>query len=136
MERTLVILKPSIPDEEFWNNIIISRDHFNKIFERIIRMKWFKVVERKDEKISIEIAREHYDEKKEHPLFNSVIEYITSNISEILSISWYNSIVEVRKISLRMRDKYIWNKSKLYNMIHASDSIHESEREHKIHFNN
>lgn len=135
MERTLVILKPSIPDEEFWDNVVISRDYFKKIFERIIRMKWFKVIEKKEEEISIETAKDHYDEKKEHPLFNSVIVYITSGVSEILSISWDNSIFEVRKISISMRDKYIWNRSKLYNMIHASDSIHESEREHKIHFN-
>jgi len=39
MERTIVILKPSIPDEEFSNNTIITREYFKKIFERIIRMK-------------------------------------------------------------------------------------------------
>jgi nucleoside diphosphate kinase len=32
-----------------------------------------------------------------------------------------------------MRKKYIWN-SKLYNLIHSSDSKHESDREHIIHF--
>ncbi len=134
MERTLVILKPSIPDKEFWRNIIISKEYFKKIFERIIRMRGFKIEKRKIENIDIETARKHYEEKKEHPLFNSVIEYITWDICEILSISWENSISEVRMISLKMRDKYIWNQSKLYNMIHASDSKHESEREHMIHF--
>ena len=134
MERTLVILKPSIPDTEFWENIVISRDYFKKIFERVIRMKWFKIDLRKQETLDLETAKNHYYEKREHPLFNSVIEYITWDVCEILSISWENSISEIRKISLKMRDKYIWNKSKLYNMIHASDSIHESKREHKIHF--
>jgi nucleoside diphosphate kinase len=32
-----------------------------------------------------------------------------------------------------MRKQYIWD-SKLYNLIHSSDSKHESEREHRIHF--
>lgn len=134
MEKTLVIIKPSIPDEEFWENIVISREYFKKIFERILRMKWFKIEKRKVENMSTKTAEEHYAEKKEHPLFNSVILYITSGISEILSISWENAISEIRKIALKMRDKYIWNNSKLYNMIHASDSVYESEREHKIHF--
>lgn len=135
MERTLVILKPSIPDKEFWKNIIISREYFKKIFERIIRMKWFKIEKRKEEKFDIETAKKHYEDKKEHPLFNSVIEYITWDVCEILSISWENSISEIRKVTLKMRAKYIWNNSKLYNMIHASDSKYESEREHDIHFN-
>lgn len=135
MERTLVILKPSIPDEEFWENTIISREYFKKIFERVIRMKWFKIEKRKKEKLDIETASNHYFEKKEHPLFNSAVEYISSDVCEILSISWTNSISQIRELSLKMRDKYIWNKSKLYNMIHASDSIHESKREHEIHFN-
>lgn len=134
MERTLVILKPSIPDKEFWENIVISREYFKKIFERIVRMKWFKIEKRKEENLDFETAQKHYEEKKEHPLFNSVIEYITWDVCEILSISWENSISEIRKIALKMRDKYIWNNSKLYNMIHASDSVYESEREHKIHF--
>lgn len=134
MERTLVILKPSIPDKEFWENIVISKEYFKKIFERAIRMKWFKVDLRKVEVINLETAENHYYEKREHPLFKAVIEYITWDVSEILSISWDKSISEIRKISLRMREKYIWNNSKLYNMIHASDSIEESEREHKIHF--
>jgi nucleoside diphosphate kinase len=32
-----------------------------------------------------------------------------------------------------MRKKYIWD-SKLYNLIHSSDSEYESNREHNIHF--
>lgn len=135
MERTLVILKPAIPDKEFWEKIVISREYFKKIFERVIRMKWFKIDLRKIEVLDLETAKNHYYEKREHPLFNSVIKYITSDVCEILSISWKNSISEIREISLKMRDKYIWNNSKLYNMIHASDSMHESKREHKIHFN-
>ncbi|MDD3793248.1 MAG: nucleoside-diphosphate kinase [Candidatus Gracilibacteria bacterium] len=134
MEKTLVIIKPSIPDEEFGENIVISREYFKKIFERILRMKGFKIEKRKVENMSTKTAEEHYAEKKEHPLFNSVILYITSGISEILSISGENAISEIRKIALKMRDKYIGNNSKLYNMIHASDSVYESEREHKIHF--
>jgi len=134
MEKTLVIIKPSIPDGEFWEKTIISRDYFRKIFERLIRMKWFKIEGKKQEKLSNETASKHYEEKKQHPLFPLVIEYITSEVVDILSISWENSISEVRKIALNMREKYIWNNSKLYNMIHASDSTQESNREHDIHF--
>lgn len=133
-EKALVILKPSIPDEEFWKNVVISREYFKKIFLRVIRMKWFTISKQKTQKISQEDAILHYYEKREHPLFNNVIEYITSEVTDILSISWENSIKEVRELALAMRAKYIWNNSKLYNMIHASDSEYESEREHEIHF--
>lgn len=64
MERTLVILKPSIPDTEFWENIVISRDYFKKIFERVIRMKWFKIDLRKQETLDLETAKNHYYEKE------------------------------------------------------------------------
>jgi nucleoside diphosphate kinase len=96
-------------------------------------MNWFKIENRKEEIIDEETAKNHYAEKKEHPLFNDVVKYISSDVSIILSISWNNAILEVRNIALKMRKKYIWE-SKLYNLIHSSDSLHESNREHDIHF--
>lgn len=134
MEKTVVILKPSIPDEEFSKRTVISRDKFKKIFERIIQMKWYKTISRKTWVIDTQTAENHYSDKREHPLFPEVIRYITSDISDILSIEWENSINDIRSIALRMREKYIWNWSKLYNMIHASDSEYESKKEHQIHF--
>ncbi len=134
MEKTLVIIKPSIPDVEFWKKTVISREYFKKIFDRALRMKWFTIEEKKQVLLDKEVAETHYEEKRLHPLFPLVIDYITSEVVDILSISWENSIVEVRKLALSMREKYIWNNSKLYNMIHASDSVEESKREHEIHF--
>ena len=133
MEKTLIILKPTIPESEENIHIKITKDKFQKIFFRIIKSNWFKIEKRKDEIINKETAIKHYEEKKEHPLFNDVIKYISSDISIILSISWENAIKQVRNIALKMRKKYIWN-SKLYNLIHSSDSKHESDREHLIHF--
>lgn len=133
MEKTLIILKPSIPKSEKNENIKISKEKFQKIFLRIIRINWFDIEELKKGIISIKTAKEHYAEKKEHPLFNNVIKYISSDVSTILSISWEDAIKKIRSISLKMRKKYIWD-SKLYNLIHSSDSKHESDREHNIHF--
>lgn len=133
MEKTLIILKPSIPESQNNENIKITKENFQKIFFRIIRMNWFKIENRKEEIIDEETAKNHYAEKKEHPLFNDVVKYISSDVSIILSISWNNTILEVRNIALKMRKKYIWE-SKLYNLIHSSDSLHESNREHDIHF--
>lgn len=135
MEKTVVIIKPSIPESEYCTETIISRDKFSKIFKRIIRMKWFVIIDKKEWLISEEIAKKHYEEKKDHPLFNDVVKYISSDISLILSIEWEEAILKIRKIALNMREKYIWNRSKLYNLIHSSDSLHESNREHQIHFN-
>ncbi len=132
MEKTLIILKPSIPESEK-NSISISKEKFQKIFLRIIKIKWFIIDDKKEGVINKNTAIEHYAEKKEHPLFNDVIKYITSDISIILSISWNEAIKDVRSIALKMRKKYIWQ-SKLYNLIHSSDSKHESDREHNIHF--
>jgi len=133
MEKTLIILKPSIPESENNKDIKITKEKFQKIFLRIIKSNWFKIEKQKKETIDKEIAIKHYEEKKEHPLFNDVIEYISSDVSIILSISWENAIKRIRTIALKMREKYIW-KSKLYNLIHSSDSKHESDREHMIHF--
>lgn len=133
MEKTLIILKPSIPESQNNENIKITKENFQKIFFRIIRMNWFKIENRKEEIIDEQTAKNHYAEKKEHPLFNDVVKYISSDVSIILSISWNNAILEVRNIALKMRKKYIWE-SKLYNLIHSSDSLHESDREHDIHF--
>lgn len=133
MEKTLIILKPSIPESKNNENIKTTKENFQKIFFRIIRMNWFKIENRKEEIIDEETAKNHYAEKKEHPLFNDVVKYISSDVSIILSISWNNAILEVRNIALKMRKKYIWE-SKLYNLIHSSDSLHESNREHDIHF--
>ena len=135
MEKTLIILKPSIPKSELNENIKVTKEEFQKIFFRILSIKWFKIIERKKTIIDEKTAKEHYADKKNHPLFNSVIKYISSDVSIILSISWEHAIENVRKIALSMRKKYIWT-SKLYNLIHSSDSEYESNREHKIHFSN
>lgn len=133
MEKTLIILKPSIPKSKNNENIKISKENFQKIFFRIIRMNWLKIENKKEEIIDDQTAKNHYAEKKEHPIFNDVVKYISSDISIILSISWNDAILKVRDIALKMRKKYIWE-SKLYNLIHSSDSLHESNREHNIHF--
>ncbi len=133
MEKTLIILKPSIPESENHTNIQITKEKFQQIFFRIIRCSWFKIDERKEKIIDKETAENHYAEKKEHPLFNDVIKYISSDTSIILSISWEEAISQIRNIALKMRKKYIWD-SKLYNLIHSSDSEYESNREHNIHF--
>ncbi|MCD5385239.1 nucleoside-diphosphate kinase [Candidatus Gracilibacteria bacterium] len=132
MEKTLIILKPEIPESEK-NNITVSKEKFKKIFLRIIKANGYKIENIKETIIDKETAQLHYAEKKEHPLFNDVVEYISSDISTILSISGENSIKNIRCIALKMREKYI-GKSKLYNLIHSSDSKHESDREHQIHF--
>ncbi|NVP17977.1 hypothetical protein HUU51_04640 [Candidatus Gracilibacteria bacterium] len=134
MEKTLVIIKPSIPDVEFGKKTVISREYFKKIFDRALKMKGFTIEKKKQVLLDKEVAETHYEEKRLHPLFPLVIDYITSEVVDILSISGENSIVEVRKLALSMREKYIGNNSKLYNMIHASDSVEESKREHEIHF--
>jgi len=133
MEKTLIILKPSIPKSKNIKNIKITKEKFQKIFFKIIKCNWFEIEEKKEKTIDKETAIKHYEEKKEHPLFNDVIEYISSDVSIILSISWENAIQRIRTIALKMRKKYIWD-SKLYNLIHSSDSKHESDREHMIHF--
>ena len=132
IQQTVVMYKPDIPSEEFKNEKKITREKFKKIFERAIRDK-HKIEKRKIwlDKIT---ASKHYIDKKDHPLFDDVISYISSNVTEILLISWENSIKEVRSLALKMRSKYIWNNSKLYNMIHASDSLEESKRECELHF--
>lgn len=131
IEKTIVIIKPDIPLSQFWNKKPIKQEKFRKIFERIIRDKY--KIEHIINWLNEDIAKKHYEEKSNHPLYKKAVEYISDKTSVILSISWENAILEIRKIALKMREKYIGNNSKLYNLIHASDSIHESNREHLLH---
>lgn len=65
IEKTIVILKPDIPEQEFWEKPRIEREKFKKIFERIIRDK-YNVISRK-KWINKEVAYIHYEEKKRSP---------------------------------------------------------------------
>lgn len=126
MERTLVLIKPDAMERKLMGEII---SFYEKSNLHIAAMKIIKP--------PIELAKEHYDEHKEKPFFNELIEYITRGEVCALIIEGHNVIEEVRKINgatdpknadcSTIRGRYALSKSE--NSVHASDSIESAQRE-------
>lgn len=131
MERTLVLIKPDAMKRKLMGEIISVYEKTN------LHIRAIKIV-----KASIDIAKEHYDEHKEKPFFNELIDYITSTEVCALIIEGDNAVDEVRKLNgatdpkdaepSSIRGRYALSKTE--NSVHASDSIKSAEREIKIWF--
>ena len=82
-------------------------------------------------KATIDMAEEHYEEHKEKPFFQELIDYITSTDVCALIIEGDNAVEQVRKLNgatdpkdadpSSIRGRYALSKSE--NRVHASDSI-------------
>lgn len=131
MERTLVLIKPDAMERKLMGEVI---SFYEKSNLHIAAMKIIKA--------SIELAKKHYDEHKEKPFFNELIEYITRGEVCALIIEGENAIEEVRKINgatdpknaalSTIRGRYALSKSE--NSVHASDSKESAEREINLWF--
>lgn len=126
MEKTLIILKPDAVERKLVGEII-SR------FEK----KNFIIVDMKLETISREVAETHYSHIKSLPIFDDMIDFMTSSPSIIMVLSGENVITAARSMIGRtnsfeaapgtIRGDYGLHKFK--NLIHASDSQESAETE-------
>jgi len=140
-ERTLVLIKPDAVAKKLVGNIISDLNGLN------LEMIGLKLVN-----VKKELAEKHYEEHKDKPFYNELIDYITGKLhnENVVAIVYKgeNTIKKVREIVgethpdkanlSSLRGKYgkvhsieNWHET----VIHASDSKESAEREIELWFN-
>ena len=131
MERTLILAKPDAV-QRFLVGDIISR------FER----RGLKIVALKLVKISIELAREHYEEHVDKPFFQSLVDYITWCPVAAMVVQGPRAI-EIARTTIGSTSPIAAAPGSIRgdlgvsvsrNLVHASDSAAAAEREVKLFF--
>jgi nucleoside-diphosphate kinase len=131
MERTLVLIKPDAVERKLIGEII-------SVYEK----KNLDIIALKMVKADKETAERHYEEHKGREYFERLISYITEDKICALVLEGENIIEAVRIVngdkdplksdmgSIRGR----FSNHKTRNMVHASDSVENANREIKIWF--
>lgn len=131
MEKTLVLIKPDAMERKLMGDII-------SVYEK----KGLHIAALKIIKPTVEIAKKHYDEHKDKPFFQELIEFITRSEVCALIIEADNAVEVVRKINGAtdplnaeagtIRGRFAVSKSE--NVVHSSDSVESANREMEIWF--
>jgi nucleoside-diphosphate kinase len=140
-ERTLVLIKPDAMSKCLAGHIITD---FYTLDLKMIGLKLVNVKK--------ELAEQHYENKKDHPAFEQIIQHITGelhNNENVVAIVYEgeDAINKVRKLSgathpdeadtKSMRGKYgkIHTKTDCFeSVVHSSDSKESSEKEINLWF--
>ncbi|MGL5615453.1 MAG: nucleoside-diphosphate kinase [Sarcina sp.] len=131
MEKTLVLIKPDAVERNLIGAI-------TKIYED----NGLKVINMKLEKITEELAKEHYKEHEGKSFYENLIKYITRSPLVAMVLTGENAIEKVRELNGKtnpenaaegtIRKLYAINGSE--NSVHASDSLESANREIKLWF--
>jgi len=132
MERTLIILKPDA----------IQRKLIGKIITRL-EEKGFKIVALKMIKIDEDLAKKHYEAHINKPFFPSLLNFITSTPVVVMVLEGLDVVNQVRKLVGATDCKkaevgtirFDFGLSIQNNLIHASETIEDANREISIFFN-
>lgn len=139
-EATLVIVKPDGLKKSLTGNVL-SRLSETKL----------KIIGAKVTRVDREFAGKHYQQLKEQPFYEELIKYITGELhgeNRVMALIYWgdDAIVKVRKIAgatnpeqadpVSIRGAYgrILTTGLYENVVHASSSIDEAEREIKLWF--
>lgn len=133
MERSLVILKPDAVKRKLAGEIITR---FEKKNLRMVMMKL--------EKIDRQVAESHYAHVKKLPLYEEMIDYMTTDKSLIMIVEGEKAISVIRGMigktnSFEAQPGTIRGDFGLHlyeNLIHASDSEESAETEIQRFFGN
>ncbi len=131
MERICVIIKPDAVNRQLIGEII-SR------FER----KGMKVIGMKMERLEQGKLEEHYGHHKDKPFFEGLVKFMSSIPAVVIALEGKDCIEIVRRMagatSGRKADigsiRGDYSMSQQYNIVHASDSVEEAEKELKRFF--
>lgn len=131
MERTLVLIKPDGVERKLVGEII---SFYEKKNIDIIEMKMIKA--------NKEIAEKHYEEHAGRPYFDALINYLCEYRLCALVLEGNNVIDTVRLINGDKNPlkadmgsiRGTLSSDKTRNLVHASDSVENAEREIKIWF--
>jgi len=138
-QASLVIIKPDGLVKSLTGNIITALSETK-----------LKIIGAKMVKVSKELAEKHYKHHKGKPFYDELIRYIMGeyHTDRVMALVYYgeDAIEKIRKIvghknpeeaeSISIRGKYgrITTKGVYENVIHASDTPEEAEREIKLWF--
>lgn len=119
----------------------VQRGIVGEIISRVER-KGLKIAALRMNVIAEAVAKEHYEEHKDRPFFDSLISYVTSGPSVSMVIEGKNAIGTMRTINGAtnpadalpgtIRGDFAIETGR--NVVHASDSVGSAEREIVIHF--
>jgi len=140
VEQTLVLIKPDGLKKSLTGNIL------TRLSETKLEIAGAKIV-----RVSRELAEEHYRHMKDKPFFEELIKYIMGELHDrkkVMALVYHgeNAISLVRKItgatnpeladptSIRGAYGRITTTGVFENIIHASSSNEEAEREIKLWF--
>ncbi len=131
MDRTLVLIKPDGVERKLIGNIVSIYE------EKGLEITAFKML-----RASKDVAETHYEEHKGRSYFDELIGYITEERICAIILSGNDAVEVVRHVNgdknplvadlASIRGKYSNDKTR--NLVHASDSIENAEREIKIWF--
>lgn len=126
MEKTLVIVKPEAVIAKLVGKIIsiYEDNHLNVIHAH-------KVLATR------EVLKTHYDELKEKPFFNEVLDYMSSSEVVVLILEGENVVSIVREIHGATNPanakpgtiRYMFGTGIQENAVHGSESVEAAERE-------
>ncbi len=138
-EQTLVLIKPDGLAKALVGNVI------TELSDTGLELVGSKVVN-----VSKELAEEHYQHLKEEKFYDELIQYIMGefHVKRVLALVYQgkDSVKSVRKVvgstnpeeahptSIRGRYGRITTKGVFENVVHASESVKEAEREIKLWF--
>jgi nucleoside-diphosphate kinase len=139
-EATLVIIKPDGLKKSLTGNIL------SRLSETKLKIIGAKII-----KVSEELAHKHYQHLRDKPFYADLIRYITGQmhgenrvmaliywgkdaISKVRQISGATNPEEADPVSVRGAYGRILTSGLYENVIHASSSIAEAEREIKLWF--
>ncbi len=138
-EQSLVLIKPDGLVKSLTGNII------TKLSETELKIVGAKIVQ-----VTQELAEEHYQHLREEKFFDELIKYVMGHFhtKRVLAMVYQgeNAIKKIRKIAgetnpenaepISIRGKYgrITRSGVFENVIHASESKEEAEREIKLWF--
>lgn len=130
-EKTLVLIKPDGVKRKLVGKII-------SFYEE----KDLTILSLKTIKANNDIIGQHYIEHKDKPFFNDLINYLTEDKIIAMIIQGENAIKLVRKINGATDPleadmgsiRGMFGNQKQTNLVHASDTIDNAEREIKLWF--
>ena len=131
-EVTFAMIKPDATERNLIG-IIIQR----------LESEGLKIQEGRLIRMSESICKTFYQEHKEKPFFNSLVEFILSGPVFIMALKGVNAVAEVRRIMghtdpAQAKEgtlRALYGKSIEKNSIHGSDSLKSAKRELNLFFN-
>ena len=131
MERTLILLKPDA----------VQRGLVGEVLSRFEK-KGLKIAGMKLMQITPELAAKHYEQHKERPFYQGLVNFMTSSPVVALALEGIGAIAVCRKImgatfgsdaeAGTIRGDF--GVSRSYNLVHGSDSPEAAARELELFF--